>query len=57
MYKLIQNEKNKTYLHGISDSVSELISNYYRYRKHFGYMEVVDSNSHVLATLGSKRVK
>jgi len=55
--KLIQTKKNKVYVHGISDSVSELIAFYYKQRKHLGYMEVVDDTGHRLATMGSKGVK
>ena len=44
-------------IHGIGDSVSELIEYYYKWRKDFGYMEIVDKDNKILATLGSKGVK
>lgn len=55
MYRLIQIDGDITYIHGISDSVSELIAFYYRCRKHFGYMVVIDTSDgdRGLATLGS----
>ena len=42
--QLIQLDKGTTYLHGLGDSVSELIAFYYEYRKHWGYMQIVDNN-------------
>jgi hypothetical protein len=46
-------DKNN-FVHGVADSVSELTQFYYAYRKQHGYMEVIDNNNNVLATLGSK---
>ena len=56
MYHLINVENNVTKVHGVFNRVSEAIDFYYRNRKHFGYMEVVDTsdNNKVLATLSSK---
>jgi hypothetical protein len=53
---LVQIDKGVMYIHGVSDNVSSLIDLYFKYRKHFGYMEVMDDNDNykVLATLGSK---
>lgn len=55
MYELIQIEGGITYIHGVGDSVSELIAFYYKCRKHFGHMVVIDTGDgdRVLATLGS----
>lgn len=56
MNYLIQMEhSNKMLIHGVSESVSELIAYYYEYRKQYGYMEVQDDDGNVLATLGSKQ--
>lgn len=55
MNYLIQMEhSNKMLIHGVADSVSELIAYYYEYRKQYGYMEIQDDDGRVLATLGSK---
>ena len=56
MNYLVQIENGITYIHGVAEKVSDLIAYYYEYRKHFGYMEVVDTtdNNRVLATLSSK---
>ena len=56
MYHLIKVENNITKIHGVFDRVSEAIDFYYRFRRQFGYMEVVDTsdNNKVLATLSSK---
>ena len=51
--ELVQNADNKRYIHAVCDNTADAIKFYYQYRKHFGYMEVIDNNGHVLATLGS----
>lgn len=51
--RLVQVVNGKEVVHGVAGKTSELIAHYYKYRKHFGYMEVKDGNN-VLATLGSK---
>jgi hypothetical protein len=53
-YALIKTVNHKVYIHGVASSVSVLTHFYYKYRKQYGYMEIVDRSNHVLATLGSK---
>lgn len=55
MNYLVQIENGITYIHGVAEKVSDLIAYYYEYRKHFGYMEVINDNGSVYATLGSKQ--
>lgn len=47
---------NRLDIHGTGDNVSELIAYYYKWRKQYGYMEIVDENDNVLVTFGSKGV-
>lgn len=58
-YELIQAKGGfkEVYLHGVGDSVSELIAFYYRRRQQFGTMIIWDEDTHhILATLGSEGV-
>lgn len=56
--QLIQTVNNKVMIHAVDNRVSPLIDFYYRYRRQFGYMEVIDeSTGKVLATLSSKKDK
>lgn len=56
MYHLVKIENNKVIIHGVFNRVSDGIDFYYRFRRQFGYMEIVDTsdNNKVLATLSSK---
>jgi len=55
MNYLVQIENGITYIHGVAEKVSDLIAYYYEYRKQYGYMEVINDNGSVYATLGSKQ--
>lgn len=53
--QLIQRQASKVYIHGIG-TVSELTDHYYKNRKQYGYMEIVDRDGKILSRLGSKGV-
>jgi len=54
MRYLIQYKDGKRFIHGVSDSVSELVQFYFDYRKQHGYMTIEDEDCNTLATFGSK---
>ena len=54
--ELVQYTNGKRLIHGASDSVSELIEFYYKYRKQYGKMTIEDAsdNNRTLATMDGK---
>ena len=54
--ELVQYTNGKRLIHGASDSVSELIEFFYKYRKHYGKMTIEDASdsNKTLATMDGK---
>jgi hypothetical protein len=52
--QLVQYKQNKRYVHGVADSVSELVEFYYKWQKQHGSMVIEDTtdNYKILVTLG-----
>lgn len=53
--QLIQYKRNKRYIHGAADTVTELVNYYYKYCKHHGSMTIEDDtdNCKTLVTFGN----